>query len=81
MSRARRGPAPADSVVLDALSKIWTALRGVRQDTAIVDDPDGTLLATRLALVQPPDVVARIFDALDPAIGSRQPRACRSSTN
>ncbi len=64
-----QGPAPADSVVSDALAKIWTALRGVRQDTAIAEDPDGTLLASRLALVQPPEIVRAILDALDPSKG------------
>jgi len=64
-----RGPAPSDSVVRDALVKVWNALRAVRQDTAIADDPDGTLLSARLALVQPAAVVGQILDVLDPAKG------------
>jgi hypothetical protein len=60
------GPAPAPSVMYDALAKIWSALRGVREDTAITDDPDGTLLAARLALILTPDVVKAVIAALDP---------------
>ena len=61
-----QGPAPADSVVLTTLMKVWSALRDVRQDTAVTDDPDATLLATRLTAIQPPPVVAQILAALDP---------------
>ncbi|MGH7555149.1 MAG: neuraminidase-like domain-containing protein, partial [Longimicrobiales bacterium] len=64
-----QGPAPADSEVLAALMKVWTALRAVRQDTEVTGEADATLLSTRLAMVHPPDVVASILDALDPAKG------------
>ncbi len=61
-----QGPAPADSEVIQALMKVWAALRAVRQETEVIDDPDGTVLRARLATVHPPDVVSSIMDALDP---------------
>ena len=70
-----QGPAPSDGVVAAALMKIWSALRAVRQDTAVTDDPDGTLLATRLAAIQPPPVVAQILAALDPTTDPSAARA------
>lgn len=78
VSAPGQGPAPADSAVIDAVMKIWAALRAVAQDTAITDDPDATLLASRLALVQPHAVVAAILDALDPA--SALDKATRART-
>jgi hypothetical protein len=72
-----QGPAPADSMVLDALAKIWAALRQVHQDTAVTDDPDGTLLSSRLALIQPPEIVQSILEALDPSKGRLRPREDR----
>jgi len=68
-SGAAQGPAPAASEVMQSLMKVWAALRSVRQETEVADDPDGALLATRLALVHPPEVVRSILDALDPAKG------------
>lgn len=69
-----QGPAPADTVVLCALTQIWAALGTVRQDTAVIDDPDASLLATRLAMVHPLDVVSLIIQALDPAGGLNKAR-------
>jgi hypothetical protein len=61
-----QGPAPSDSVVLASLIAIWSALRAVAQDTAVTDDPDATLLATRLAQLLTPAVVPQLVAALDP---------------
>ncbi len=76
-----QGPAPANSEVLQAVMKVWSALRVVRQDTEIVDDPDGTTLGARLSLVHPPEVVASILEALDPAKGIDQPTRTRIFTD
>src|SRR6185369_5498721 len=67
-----QGPAPADSAVTAGLMKLWRALAAVRQDTALADDPDATLLSTRLAAIQPAPVVTQIIAALDPATDPAQ---------
>jgi hypothetical protein len=67
--RAGQGPAPAAGEVTQSLMKVWSALRSVRQETEVTDDPDGSLLGTRLAFVHPPEVVKSILDALDPSRG------------
>ncbi|MEK6283554.1 MAG: neuraminidase-like domain-containing protein [Acidobacteriota bacterium] len=64
-----QGPAPSDSEVLQSLKSIWAALRAVRHETEVIDDPEGALLTSRLALIHPPEIVASILDALDPSRG------------
>jgi hypothetical protein len=64
-----QGPAPAESTVIQAVMKVWEALRAVREETEVVDDPDGKLLSTRLSKVAAAEVVDSVLKALDPAGG------------